>query len=664
MTTQRNLLAKRLITSGVATSITLALTVPVMAQPQQCDVVFAVNDANLNNSQIVFMNGDGTGVTPLGPEYPAHDMEAMDIDKNNVLYTASGDDTANQGFLYKVNKSTGDLLPIGPLCVREADGISFNLIDNTLWGWGQDQGLFHVLRGSDGELDLSTCTIVLPGQDEIEDLTWDNAGKIIYAVGNVFEGDHDAQNDSKKTRVVLAFDVTAGTISQICRDELAPISSEIEGIETQPDDTLMLSYHNENRLSVLAILNPVNCEFTPPGGDPGKDVVNPTRFNDIEALACCIDQGGTLPWTYQADFVGDATGLSILEIYGMAVKIENGIMTVAINSNMGPGATQDLTYGGAADGHVSFSDMVFDFSGKKYAAKFAEKSNSGVTARGLYEVTALKDVTAENYGWDSFKAYSPFSKGGNLGALPLQNNYFSWEASRSVPMSIKTGTRVADDTFTMLDAAQLQATGLNFAGNGISGGSKTFGFSFKMSAGMKGDFIAYFFTECINDGMVIKVHQVSASCSGEVCPVTTDTPSVTVSMPTPTNSNPTATSAYTIALIDHTGNSWTYQVDRVTGKNLSHWDLALGNCLNHVTSYTTTGSDMLATGDPSEANPAPGAVTAVKTSPLIKWDTRGGMFTITLDGNYPATNIPVLAKTAKVYNTGLVTGPDCTTLCK
>ncbi|OQW94572.1 MAG: hypothetical protein BWK79_05495, partial [Beggiatoa sp. IS2] len=109
----------------------------------------------------------------------------------------------------------------------------------------------------------------------------------------------------------------------------------------------------------------------------------------------------------------------------------------------------------------------------------------------------------------------------------------------------------------------------------------------------------------------------------------------------PTNSGE---SAYKIALNGHTGNSWTYKVEWVKGKALSHWDLSLGNCLSHVTN--AGGGDVLPNGDPSNANPATGANTAVKTSPLIKWDTTGGTFTITLDGNYAMKDIPVLAKTA------------------
>jgi hypothetical protein len=424
----------------------------------------------------------------------------MDIDANNVLYGASGDDVTNgkPGFLYKIDKQTAALTDIGSIVcsgekIREVDGISFNLVDNTLWGWGQDQGLFMIPRVNNdpnAELNMNACQILLTGPDELEDLTWDDAGNTLYAVGNVSDGDHDASNDDDKTRAIIAYSPATSAISQVCSTALEPITSEIEGMEMQPDGTLMFTYHDENKVSVYGYIDPNSCMLY-----PGLDMPNPTPYNDIEALACCVDKGSDLPWTYQKDYVGDATGFNIFEIYGMAVKIEGGVMTVAINANMN--GQNPLPY---KEKVINFSDMVFDFSGTKYAVHFAEQgSDSGVSGMGLYADVTLKDVTGQNEGWKSFKAYNR----GNLGALPIQNDYFSWDATRSVPMSIASGTKVAD--ITSLSEAELLAMGLNFAGKGISGGNYTFGFSFQMTADMKGDFLAYFFTECINDGMAIIV---------------------------------------------------------------------------------------------------------------------------------------------------------------
>jgi len=131
--------------------------------------------------------------------------------------------------------------------------------------------------------------------------------------------------------------------------------------------------------------------------------------------------------------------------------------------------------------------------------------------------------------------------------------------------------------------------------------------------------------------------------------------SVNVSMPT---NNPPV-SEYKITLANQSGKDWTYTVAWVRGKALSHWDLSLGSCLGNVTGISGGGAKE-PSGDPSNATGASGHDSTVKGSPLIKWDTAGGTFTITMDKVYQKTDRSVLAKTATVYNTGMVSGPDCT----
>ncbi len=116
-------------------------------------------------------------------------------------------------------------------------------------------------------------------------------------------------------------------------------------------------------------------------------------------------------------------------------------------------------------------------------------------------------------------------------------------------------------------------------------------------------------------------------------------------------------STYQITLKSNEGNSWVYEVVRKKGRDLSHWDLALGSCLEHVTD--AGGGEKKPDGDPSNADPGEGADETVKDSPLIKWDTQGGTFTITLDADYPTGTVSVLAKTATMYGTGEIMGPNC-----
>ncbi|MDM8563651.1 hypothetical protein QUF54_09885, partial [Candidatus Marithioploca araucensis] len=136
---------------------------------------------------------------------------------------------------------------------------------------------------------------------------------------------------------------------------------------------------------------------------------------------------------------------------------------------------------------------------------------------------------------------------------------------------------------------------------------------------------------------------------------TTDEGSVSDSVTVYVNDKKNST--YKITLESNEGNSWSYKVEQIEGRDLSHWDLALGSCLEYV--RVTDDGEKKPNGDPSNADPGEGADKSVKGSPLIKWDTQGGTFTITLDANYRKGTVSVLAKTGTMYGTGKITGPDC-----
>lgn len=106
-------------------------------------------------------------------------------------------------------------------------------------------------------------------------------------------------------------------------------------------------------------------------------------------------------------------------------------------------------------------------------------------------------------------------------------------------------------------------------------------------------------------------------------------------------------STYAVNLVSHVGKTWTYSVSQVQGRTLSHWVLGINNCLSNVVSSSPT-ADQIGT-DPSTDAKFVG----------IKWNTAGGTFSFTLDKEYAETTLQAFVKTATVYNTGNITGPDC-----
>lgn len=110
-------------------------------------------------------------------------------------------------------------------------------------------------------------------------------------------------------------------------------------------------------------------------------------------------------------------------------------------------------------------------------------------------------------------------------------------------------------------------------------------------------------------------------------------------------------SQYDISLDSHVGNIWTYSVSEKSGKSLSHWNVGIPSCIEHITDYTPTqGFDTTDGSTDFEG---------------IKWDVEesftSGTFSVTLDADYLETTILAQAKAGTKGNerTGNVMGPDC-----
>ncbi len=506
--------------------------------PEVCDVIYGVHDKGLNDTHILTIDPNNNyGMTALtlfhnelGTEnaidsdmLTGYDIEAIDIDSDEEFYAASGDDSVNPGHLYYVDLIYREVVDLGSTGFTEVDGISFNLVDNSLWGCAQDAGLFRILRDAEGDLDPATSELVFEASWECEDLTWNNAGTMLYVVIND-KSPADSGSDANAPHVILAFDVTTDTITvtEVCRQELDSHTGgrEIEGLEGVWNDTLILGYHNSQNQPMIAKIDVNTCQITLT--ETLYNITPGSPYNDIEGLAVCPfdppkDPFGNCPpeslntdWMYVADSFTDHTGLESFEIHGMAIKQDGNTVTVAINANMGLEGESDLSglprsiQRKIKDGHVGFSDLVFDFSGKKYAVHFLG-NDSSVTELGLYTDITLKDVTKENAGFVKLNDYKDSVENPSLGDIPFSSNYFDWDARWSVPTSIASGTQVDNDNFQPLTAEQLSAKGLDFAaGLEVSNdelGEHIFGFSFTKTDDMEGKFTAYFFTECLNDGL-------------------------------------------------------------------------------------------------------------------------------------------------------------------
>ncbi|OCQ97881.1 PEP-CTERM domain protein [Oscillatoriales cyanobacterium USR001] len=248
-------------------------------------------------------------------------------------------------------------------------------------------------------------------------------------------------------------------------------------------------------------------------------------------------------WTYTMDSLTDGHGEyntvgagSNYEMFGMAMKAQNGIISIAFNANV---ALAGNSIGWAQDGNIGWGDVLFNFSGKSlkdasaagqlFGIRFADTNDSGVAGTGVFSGVTAKNVAAENSGFSTFSQYQSVVGGTNVAAANgsytgqlgqigyggatvaeakdyLTNvNGVSQDTSYGQLNSIKTGTKVGDINF--LGAAEIASLASGFAGLG-GVGRTTVGFSFSQS--LLGQFmnpanaVITLMEECTNDGMMLK----------------------------------------------------------------------------------------------------------------------------------------------------------------
>ncbi len=166
----------------------------------------------------------------------------------------------NQLISYSVDKNNGQLTDIGATGMKEIDGLSFHP-DGTLWGWSTGDGLITI------DTTTGKANLIAAYSGEVEDLTWNTAGTMLYGVENL-------RNNPDSGVKLLAYD--GNTVSTVCK-ELTQ-SLEIEALDTLPDDTLIFGLHGKNNLP-LGVIDVSTCQIT-----ANTEIV--TNYDDVEGIAC------------------------------------------------------------------------------------------------------------------------------------------------------------------------------------------------------------------------------------------------------------------------------------------------------------------------------------------------------------------------------------------
>ncbi len=257
-------------------------TISVIGYKETCQL-YGVHDEGLNDSQLFTVNPGDFAVNALGGLHENYDLEALDIHpQTGELFAASGDNTDKKGHLYKVDQK-GELNDLGYTGCREVDGLSFHP-NGTLWGWGQDCGLLTI------DTTTGQANVVVEYSGEVEDLTWNTAGTILYGVENLHE-DHKPDShgplDHEGGQALLAYTLSTdalstdtlstGILEEICQPLISSLEQEIEALDTLPDGTLIFGFHGNTGLT-LGVIDVTTCQII------AEEEIS-TDYNDVEGIA-------------------------------------------------------------------------------------------------------------------------------------------------------------------------------------------------------------------------------------------------------------------------------------------------------------------------------------------------------------------------------------------
>lgn len=145
----------------------------------------------------------------------------------------------------------------------------------------------------------------------------------------------------------------------------------------------------------------------------------------------------------------------------------------------------------------------------------------------------------------------------------------------------------------------------------------------------------------------------AATVTLPACPedITPGPASTTLTL-THTNGKKTSQSQYQIDYLGNTGNTFSYRVTELSGKDLSHWNILLGDCLGFVVGHS----------EPTGTSYSNGPDGSTGTTGL-KWDTNdgfnSGIFSFTVTSHWVLGEVEVLAKAATASSIGSIAGPVC-----
>jgi hypothetical protein len=351
-------------------------------EPRNC-LMYAVHDEGQYDSQLIVIDpwaGHGVGsVKPLGPMYPARDLEGLAIiDVNGKFYGTSGGDMECEkvqatdskgnllwrdpptnsiarmtckkdakgnpvplmpnGGLYEIDRETGAIKLVGLTGFYEVSGLAYNPDTDTVWGWASG-GVEGKPAGSaagpitiDLETGKGTLVKAFPYLNPIiQASAFSSDGKKLYGV---------VVNRSEKPygTDIWEYDVDSQELVLKCK---MAIAAEAEALEMQPNGSLLMAVNNNADVGIIAY-DPEKCETV-----ATRTFKKLSAYYDLESIEWPAKECQYRSWLsagsgdmeimsieYQMvpDDVSEAVRLALGNAEDITVENEHGKVTVYIGN--------------------------------------------------------------------------------------------------------------------------------------------------------------------------------------------------------------------------------------------------------------------------------------------------------------------------------------------
>jgi len=246
-------------------------------------LLYGVYDGRSKDSNFFIINYPDLDANPRGEfdKSKNYNIEALDLNPfTNELYAASGKkaNEKKRGNLYKVSNGAYILNEIGKTGLEGINAISFHP-EGELWGWTQGKGLFKIENVGNNQPEPKTAKVILSysGKIEIEDITWNNAGTIIYGVENLYEKQDSDEPPEFKGARLFAYDDRSKSVSVVCNELMVALKTEVAALDTLPDNTLLFGFRKNASLS-FGVIDVERCEMM-------MEVEIPSDYNGMKSMA-------------------------------------------------------------------------------------------------------------------------------------------------------------------------------------------------------------------------------------------------------------------------------------------------------------------------------------------------------------------------------------------